>query len=56
MNILKKLVKDQKGINTIEIVVIVAIAIGIALIFKDQLTEFVNNIMDAIFKVDDVTG
>jgi len=41
-----KFLNNEKGINTVEIVVLVAIAIGLALIFRDKIKEF----MDAIFK------
>jgi len=34
---LRKLVSDEKGINTVEIVVLVAIALGLALIFREQI-------------------
>lgn len=42
--------RDEKGINTVEIVVLVAIAIGLALIFREQLLGFIgkvfNNVLD----------
>ncbi|NLG87939.1 MAG: hypothetical protein GX494_01775 [Clostridiaceae bacterium] len=46
--IMRKFIKDTKGLNTVEIVVLVAIAIGLALIFKDQITAFVKTILDNI--------
>lgn len=45
--IIKKLITDQKGINTVEIVVLVAIALGLALIFRDKIFEFVNTLLDS---------
>ena len=39
------LVRNEKGINTVEIVVLVAIAIGLALIFREQLLGFVNAVV-----------
>lgn len=46
---LKKLLTDEKGINTVEIIVLVAIAIGLALIFREQLIGFVNKIFGDAF-------
>jgi len=46
--LIHRFIKDTKGLNTVEIVVLVAIAIGLALIFKDQITTFVKTILDNI--------
>ncbi|MBP7177075.1 MAG: hypothetical protein KBA53_12785 [Thermoclostridium sp.] len=43
------LVRNEKGINTVEIVVLVAIAIGLALIFREQLLGFVNAVIGNAF-------
>ena len=50
--LIMKFVKDEKGINTVEIVVLVAIAIGLALIFRDQITNFLQVIFGKIFNAD----
>lgn len=47
--VVQKLLVDQKGINTVEIVVLVAVAIGLALIFREQLVGFINNIFANTF-------
>jgi Flp pilus assembly pilin Flp len=47
---LNRFLKEEDGMNTVEIVIILAIVIGIALLFKTRLTGFANNIMDAIFQ------
>lgn len=39
-----RMIRDEKGINTVEIVVLVAIAIGLALLFREQLLGFINQI------------
>jgi len=44
IKIFKKLVSDRKGINTVEVVVLVAIALGLALIFRERIIAFVNSI------------
>ncbi|AGC68428.1 hypothetical protein Cst_c14380 [Thermoclostridium stercorarium subsp. stercorarium DSM 8532] len=45
---LRKLVSDEKGINTVEIVVLVAIALGLALIFREQIFSFVKNLLGEV--------
>jgi len=47
-----KLLKDKQGLGTIEIVIILAILVGIALLFKNQITSLVNAILDDIMKQD----
>lgn len=42
--------KGQKGINTVEVVIILAIVVGLAIIFREQIGAFANGIMEAIFK------
>jgi len=46
---IEKFVKNEKGINTVEIVVLVAIAIGLALIFRDKITSFIQDIFKNVF-------
>ena len=47
---LNRFLREEDGMNTVEIVVILAIIIGIALLFKTRLTGFANYIMDAVFQ------
>jgi len=54
-------VKEEDGLGTVEIVIIIAILVGIAFIFRDQIRSLVDQIFDKIFKdaggatnVDDV--
>jgi competence protein ComGC len=47
-----KLLKDKKGFGTIEIVIILAILVGIALLFKTQITALVTKILDDIMNQD----
>ena len=50
-----KIVRDEKGINTVEIVVLVAVAIGLALIFREQLLGFIGDIFKGTFDASRVT-
>lgn len=47
-----KLVKDEKGVNTVEIVVLVAIVIGLALIFRDKIKEFIEILLGRVFNTN----
>jgi hypothetical protein len=42
---LKGLIVEEDGISTVEIVVIIAILVGIALIFKKSITEYVKRVI-----------
>lgn len=53
---IKEFLKDESGMGTIEIVVIIAILIGLALIFRTAITKFVNNLMKDLWKTPDATG
>ncbi len=52
---LNKIFNEEKGINTVEIVVLVAIAIGLALIFREQLLGFINKIFNSTFDASKFT-
>lgn len=46
---LKKLMKEEKGeTNIVSIIFIIIIVIGLAIIFRDRLTELINSLFDQI--------
>ena len=45
---LKQLIKDEEGITTVEIILILVVLIALVLIFKEQMTNIVNNIFKTI--------
>ena len=45
---LKELRGNEEGINTVEIVVILAIVVGLALIFRDQMLKFVTDLLRGV--------
>ncbi len=47
---IKKLVKNQRGVAVVEMLLILVILIAITLIFKEQLTDLVMDIFDTIFE------
>ena len=46
----KKLWKDERGMGTVEIVIITAILVGLALLFREQIVTFLNNILAKTFE------
>ena len=46
----KKLWEDQRGIGTVEMILILVVLIALVLIFKSKLTSLVNEIFDKITK------
>lgn len=45
---LQKSVKDNRGITTVEVILLMVVLIAVVLIFKEQIMELVENIMDKI--------
>lgn len=45
---IEKFIKDEDGIGTVEMILILVVLIGLVLIFKEQLTSLVNSIFDTI--------
>jgi len=40
---------NKKGMGTVEIVIIVAVLVGVALIFREAILNFVTDMIDGIF-------
>lgn len=45
---LKHLIKDESGMGTVEVILIIVVLIGLVIIFKKQITQVVNNLFDKI--------
>lgn len=45
---MKNVIKNEEGVNTIEIVIILAVIVGIALIFRDKMIDFAGNILSDV--------
>ena len=43
-----QVLKDDKGIGVVEVILILVVLIGLVIIFKDQLTSLVNSIFEKI--------
>lgn len=48
LNKFKQLIKDERGITSVEIILILVVLIALVLIFKEQMTDIVNNIFKTI--------
>ena len=46
----KDLVREEDGMGTVEIILIIVVLVGLVIIFKDRITDLVNNIFDKITK------
>ena len=49
LRLFKNFLKEEDGMGTIEIVIIIAVLVAIALIFKNQITGFATGIMKKVF-------
>ena len=50
INTVKRFFVEEDGLGTVEIVVIIAVLIGLALIFRKQVYALVDQIFNRIFK------
>ncbi|MGV8146185.1 MAG: Flp1 family type IVb pilin [Alkaliphilus sp.] len=48
MGRIKKILKKEDGLGTVEIVLLIAILVGLALIFRTAIVEFVKTILESI--------
>lgn len=46
--------KEEDGMGTVEIIIIIAVLVAIALVFKDGITKFVKDLMSNFFKVPEI--
>lgn len=53
LNLVKGFFKEEDAMGTIEIVVIIAVLVGLALIFKDGIANYANKLMRNLFDVPD---
>ena len=45
---MKRFLKDNRGMGTVEIILIIVVLIGLVIIFRTQIQEVVNNIFKKI--------
>lgn len=44
----KDLMREEEGMGTVEIILIIVVLVGLVLIFKDRITQLVNSIFSKI--------
>lgn len=44
----KDFLREEEGMGTVEVILIIVVLIGLVIIFKTQLTQIVNNIFSKI--------
>lgn len=54
--VVKSFLREEDGLGTVEIVVIIAVLVGIALIFRDAIIKFTVGIMKNVFGDDSITN
>ena len=50
LRLVKGFLKEEEGMGTVEIVVIIAVLVTIAIIFRKAITEWVSNTLSSIFE------
>lgn len=43
MNKMVRMMKNKRGMEMVQVAILIALAVAIGLIFKTEITEFVNN-------------
>lgn len=57
MNLLKNFLKEEEGVGTVEIVLILVALVAVALLFKDTVMGYVTKLLNSISgDIDGVTG
>ena len=49
----RDLMRDEDGMGTVEVILIIVVLVGLVLIFKEQITKIVNAIFSKITKQTD---
>ncbi len=56
MELLKEFYMDEEGLGTVEMVVLLAVLVSIALVFREKVFNFVRNSLDDIFGDSNSSG
>ena len=54
INFLKGFIFEEDGMGTVEIVIIIAVLVGLALIFRDAIIAFATKVMSGLFANDQI--
>lgn len=50
MEIIKRFALDEQGLSTVEVILILVVLVSLVLIFREEMTEIVEDVFDAITK------
>ncbi len=45
---IKDFLEDESGAGVVELILIIVVLVGLVLIFKDQITDLINDLFDTI--------
>lgn len=48
LKVWRQFVKEEDGMGTVEIILIIVVLVGLVIIFKDQITKIVNDLFNKI--------
>lgn len=48
MDLLRNFLKEDDGMGTVEIILIIVVLIGLVIIFRNEITDIVKNLFDQI--------
>lgn len=54
MNLIKNFIKEEDGMSTVEIVIIIAVLVGIAILFRNYITDFVQYVLGMVLNKGEV--
>ncbi|MFZ5988481.1 MAG: Flp1 family type IVb pilin [Bacillota bacterium] len=54
MSFLKRFLKEEDGISTVEIVIIIAVLVGVAILFRGYIFKFVEDVVKKVFNSDKI--
>ena len=54
--LVKAFLQEEDGMGTVEIVIIIAVLVGLALIFRDAIITFATRIMSGLFANDGINS
>lgn len=56
LDLFKRFWTEEDGMTTVELVIVVAVLMVVALIFKDGIVKFINQLMNKYFSPPDIEG
>ena len=48
LKVWRQFVREEDGMGTVEVILIIVVLVGLVIIFKDQITKIVNNLVNKI--------